>query len=466
MRGVDAHLAQNLEALSHDIGEVVQDLSEITAGLALDLDRRHEELHVHERHAHGEVVERLLQRQAEVLLLETLLELDPYRRRQLVGHHAHRALERVAGANRARQQVQRFGELLLELAQAAAALDLQPHDRRRQAHERRHERRQPEAREQQGQKAQPGACPEAHRDHGPGVDRDARLFGQVGQPRARAGAAHEAIDDRQRARPGLAQHDAGGGPVFALEIRQVLEALLEFAFDLVFRPVHERVVGADDSAGDGEKHQDGEQHHRTSTTPSNIAAGSRMPAASSRSDTFGRTPVARKRPRTLPSWLTPCFSKTKISCIVMMSPSIPVISEMLVTLRVPSLRRVCCITIWMAEAICWRIALSGRFVEPIAIIVSTRVSASRGVFACTVVSEPSWPVFMAWSMSSASSPRTSPITMRSGRIRRAFTTSWRCRMAPFPSTLAGRVSSRATCSWCSWSSAASSMVTMRSSSEI
>src|SRR5688572_28758621 len=159
MRGVDAHLAQNLEALSHDIGEVVQDLSEITAGLALDLDRRHEELHVHERHAHGEVVERLLQRQAEVLLLETLLELDSHRRRQLVGHHAQRALERVAGANRARQQVQRFGELLLELAQAAAALDLQPHDRRRQAHERRHERRQPEAREQQGQKAQPAHAP-------------------------------------------------------------------------------------------------------------------------------------------------------------------------------------------------------------------------------------------------------------------------------------------------------------------
>ena len=73
---------------------------------------------------------------------------------------------------------------------------------------------------------------------------------------------------------------------------------------------------------------------------------------------------------------------------------------------------------------------------------------------------------MAWSMSSASSPRTSPTTMRSGRIRRELMTSCRWRMAPLPSTLGGRVSSRATCSWCSCSSAASSMVTMRSRSEM
>ena len=89
-------------------------------------------------------------------------------------------------------------------------------------------------------------------------------------------------------------------------------------------------------------------------------------------------------------------------------------------------------TIWMADAICWRIAFSGRFVAPIAIIVSIRDRASRGVLAWTVVSEPSWPVFMACSMSRASSPRTSPTTMRSGRIRRALTTSWRWRMAPLP----------------------------------
>ena len=115
-----------------------------------------------------------------------------------------------------------------------------------------------------------------------------------------------------------------------------------------------------------------------------------------------------------------------------------------------------------AEAICWRMAFSGMFRLAIATIVSRRYSASRGLFAWIVVKLPSWPVFMAWSMSSASSLRTSPTTMRSGRIRRALTTSSRCRTAPLPSMFAGRVSSRTTCRCRSLSSAASSIVTTRS----
>ena len=95
---------------------------------------------------------------------------------------------------------------------------------------------------------------------------------------------------------------------------------------------------------------------------------------------------------------------------------------------------------------------------------SMRASASRGVLACTVVSEPSWPVFIACSMSSASPPRTSPSTMRSGRIRRLLRTRSRCVTAPRPSMLGGRVSSRTTCGCCSCSSAESSIVTMRSCS--
>ena len=97
-------------------------------------------------------------------------------------------------------------------------------------------------------------------------------------------------------------------------------------------------VAADDGAGDEHEDQQRQNHQRTSTTPSNMDVGSLMPAASSRSDIFGphaggaepSDDVARPGP-------TPSFSKTKISCIVMMSPSMPVISEMLVTLRVPSL---------------------------------------------------------------------------------------------------------------------------------
>ena len=94
----------------------------------------------------------------------------------------------------------------------------------------------------------------------------------------------------------------------------------------------------------------------------------------------------------------------KMSCMVMMSPSMPTISEICVTLRVPSDRRLTWTTRLMALAICCRIAFSGSSRPAIEIIVSSRLSASRGVLACSVVSEPSWPVFIACSMSSASPP--------------------------------------------------------------
>jgi hypothetical protein len=82
----------------------------------------------------------------------------------------------------------------------------------------------------------------------------------------------------------------------------------------------------------------------------------------------------------------------------------------------------------------------GRSKPAISTIVSSRASASRGALAWTVVSEPSWPVFIAWSMSSASAPRTSPMMIRSGRMRRALRTRSRMVTCPFPSVFAGRAS--------------------------
>ncbi len=110
-----------------------------------------------------------------------------------------------------------------------------------------------------------------------------------------------------------------------------------------------------------------------------------------------------------------------------------------------------------------RIALTGSSKPAIMTIVSTRCTASRVLLACIVVIEPSWPVFMAWSMSSVSGPRHSPTTIRSGRIRRLLISSSRMLMRPLPSMLGGRDSSRTTCGWRSCSSAASSIVTIRSS---
>ena len=121
-----------------------------------------------------------------------------------------------------------------------------------------------------------------------------------------------------------------------------------------------------------------------------------------------------------------------------------------------------CTTRSMAEAICSRMARIGRSRPAISTIVSMRDSASRGVLACSVPSEPSWPVFMAWSMSRASPPRHSPTMMRSGRMRSALRTRSRMLTSPRPSMLGGRDSRRTTWRRAILSSTASSMVTMRS----
>ena len=65
------------------------------------------------------------------------------------------------------------------------------------------------------------------------------------------------------------------------------------------------------------------------------------------------------------------------------------------------------------------------------------VRASRALLAWIVVIEPSWPVFMACSMSQTSGPRTSPTMMRSGRMRRLFRTRSRCVTSPAPSVFGG-----------------------------
>ena len=63
-----------------------------------------------------------------------------------------------------------------------------------------------------------------------------------------------------------------------------------------------------------------------------------------RSAKRGRMPLARNEPRTRPVSSMPVRSKTKMSCIEMMSDSRPVISETVSTLRVPSERRAICTT--------------------------------------------------------------------------------------------------------------------------
>ena len=117
---------------------------------------------------------------------------------------------------------------------------------------------------------------------------------------------------------------------------------------------------------------------------------------------------------------------------------------------------------WMAAPIVSRMAREGRSWPACSTSVSRRTRHSCGLLAWMVDIEPSWPVFMAWSMSRASPPRHSPTMMRSGRIRRQLFTSSRMGTAPLPSTLGGRDSSWIQCGCCSCSSAASSHVMRRS----
>ena len=156
----------------------------------------------------------------------------------------------------------------------------------------------------------------------------------------------------------------------------------------------------------------------------------------------------------------------KRSCSVITSDSIRCTSVMGETRREPSSNRSRWTIRSSADETCCRIARTGRSYPAISTIVSMRWSASRGEFAWTVDIDPSWPVFIAWSMSSASAPRTSPTMIRSGRMRSELRTSSRIAISPSPSMFLGRASSRSTCSWCSWSSAASSIVTIRSASGI
>ena len=118
VRGVHAHLPQDLEPLAHDVREVVENLRQVAAGLALNQHGGDEEPDVEHADALGQLVERVAQRQAVVLLIEGLLELRarpaPAARRPTM---PMRRLKRVSGADGARQQVERFGELLFEALQ-------------------------------------------------------------------------------------------------------------------------------------------------------------------------------------------------------------------------------------------------------------------------------------------------------------------------------------------------------------
>src|SRR5436853_3595948 len=127
---------------------------------------------------------------------------------------------------------------------------------------------------------------------------------------------------------------------------------------LVVRAVRRDQIGAEDEKQ--RKHKCDEGYDHCAYISSKKTRGNCKPQAFKRSANRGRIPVGRKRPITWPCASTPVLSYWKISCMVIVSPSMPVISEIEVTRREPSDKRATWTTRLIAEAICWRIARSDR----------------------------------------------------------------------------------------------------------
>src|SRR5688500_1755385 len=100
-----ADLPLDLEPLSDDRRQVVQNFRKITARLALRQYGGYEESRIDRGNALRKLTESLGYGEPEVLLIVQQLELRTDWCRQLLGDHQQPGRERVAGTQRARQKV-------------------------------------------------------------------------------------------------------------------------------------------------------------------------------------------------------------------------------------------------------------------------------------------------------------------------------------------------------------------------
>src|SRR5258708_18581243 len=115
LSGVDTNLTLNFEPLSNDVRKIVENLSQIAAGFALQHNRSDEELHIDKRNALGEIDKGIADGHAKFLLFVELAKFGGDRFRDFVGNHFERSGEAVAGANRASQGVDSLGKKRLKL---------------------------------------------------------------------------------------------------------------------------------------------------------------------------------------------------------------------------------------------------------------------------------------------------------------------------------------------------------------
>ena len=124
--GEGADLALDADPLADRVGDGVEDLGEVAAHLVLDRDGRDHQLQVLRADPADEVLQGLLERQAEVDLADHPGELRGDRRARLADDELDRLQERRAGPQRVRDEGDRVRELLVERVEplALAPLDV------------------------------------------------------------------------------------------------------------------------------------------------------------------------------------------------------------------------------------------------------------------------------------------------------------------------------------------------------
>ena len=136
LRGEGLDLALDPDPLADRVRDRVEDLGEVATDRVLDRDGRGHQLQVVRADAPDHVLERLLERQAEVDLADDAAELERDRRPRLADDELDGLEERGAGAERVREQGDRVRKLLVEGLQPAALAATQPEPRQEEPDQR------------------------------------------------------------------------------------------------------------------------------------------------------------------------------------------------------------------------------------------------------------------------------------------------------------------------------------------
>src|ERR1700741_463814 len=123
MRGFCLNITVNPESIPNYVCEILKYLCEIPARFFLNKQRCNEEPHIDQRNAFCQMLQRVPQRQSEILFHDCRAELPRDRCRCFIGDHPQTGRKRVSRSNPPIEQVQSFREMFLEKAQSATPLE-------------------------------------------------------------------------------------------------------------------------------------------------------------------------------------------------------------------------------------------------------------------------------------------------------------------------------------------------------